>query len=478
MINTSYTRYDMNYVSTRDENTQTYTFSEVLLSGLAQDGGLFIPEIYPFIDHETLKKYKSLSYAEIAYTIIEKFVGESIPKKDLEEILNKTYTETKFKDSKITPIKKLYNNIYLQDLSLGPSLAFKDLAMQFLGNIIEYELTKQNKVLTILGASSGDTVSAAEEAMRSKERINVVMLTPKEGMSEFQKAQAGTILDKNIFNISVDGTFDICQDIVKEVNKDIEFKQKYSIGAVNSINWGRICAQIVYYFYGYLNTVDTVGEPLDIIVPSGNFGNMLAGYIAKQMGLPIRKLIIATNENKVLDILFKTGVYKQETVVTTSSPSMDISKASNFERLLYDCLKRNAKQCSKLMKEFESKKEINLSDLITTLKEEHEFSSDSSTHEDRIKTIKTIYKDTKIIIDPHTAAAIHVAIKNKESDIPMLCMETAKPTKFEMTIQESIGTIPKREKGFENIESKKQKFYNVDSNASAIKDFIRNNIKL
>ena len=222
------------------------------------------------------------------------------------------------------------------------------------------------------------------------------MLTPKEGMSEFQKAQAGTILDKNIFNISVDGPFDTCQDIVKEVNKDIEFKQKYSIGAVNSINWGRICAQIVYYFYGYLNTVDTVGEPLDVIVPSGNFGNMLAGYIAKQMGLPIRKLIIATNENKVLDILFKTGLYKQEDVITTSSPSMDISKASNFERLLYDCLKRDAKQCSKLMKEFESKKEINLSDLITTLKEEHEFSSDSSTHEDRIKTIKTIYKDTKL----------------------------------------------------------------------------------
>tara|TARA_B100000131_G_scaffold271481_1_gene271849 strand:- start:954 stop:2360 length:1407 start_codon:yes stop_codon:yes gene_type:complete len=468
----------MNYVSTRDEKTTPHSFSEVLLYGLAKDGGLFIPEIYPFISYETLKHYQTLPYNELAFNIIEKYTNNSIPNKDLKTIINNTYTSDKFSDSKITPIEKLYQNIYLQDLSLGPSLAFKDLAMQFLGNIIEYELEKQQKTLTILGASSGDTVSAAEEAMRSKKNINVVMLTPKHGMSDFQKAQAGTILDKNIFNVSIDGTFDICQDLVKEVNKDIEFKEKYNIGAVNSINWGRICAQIVYYVYGYLNTVKDVGEPLDVIVPSGNFGNILAGYIAKQMGLPLRNLIIATNENKVLDTLFKTGIYKQEQVTKTNSPSMDISKASNFERLLYDSLNKNPKACQKLMKQFELTNEIDLSKTIKLLTEEANFKSESTNHEDRIKTIKKVFKDTKRIIDPHTATAVHIAIKNQHSDIPMLCMETAKPTKFENSINEAINLIPKRDKKFIGIENKKQQFFNIEANKDAIKDFIKEKIKL
>ena len=468
----------MNYISTRDKQATPYTFSEVLLSGLAKDGGLFVPEIYPYIDFETLRQYKELTYSQLAFTIIEMFVGNSIPKDDLKTIINKSYSHNTFKDKAVTPTKQLYKNIFLQDLSLGPSLAFKDLAMQFLGNIMEYELERQDKTMTILGASSGDTVSAAEEAMKSKSRINVVMLTPKLGMSDFQKAQAGSILEDNIFNLSIDGPFDQCQDLVKEVNNDLEFKHTYHISAVNSINWGRICAQIVYYINGYLSSINEVGEPLDVIVPSGNFGNILAGYIAKQMGLPLRKLIVATNENKVLDTLFKTGLYKQEAVTTTSSPSMDISKASNFERLLFDCLDRDAKKCSQLMKEFQNKKQIDLSNLNNQLTHNVGFQSDSSTHIDRIKCIKTIYKDTKLMIDPHTAAGLHVALKNKDSDIPMLCMETAKATKFENTIKEALGKAPKRPKQFKNLESKKQRFYHINADASSIKTFIKENINI
>jgi threonine synthase len=467
----------MYYVSTRDKGKKTYSFSEVLLCGLADDGGLFVPEVYPHISLETLKHFKTLPYHELAFEIMKLFIGNSIPEQDLKSILTKTYSTSHFKSEDITPVTSVYKNIYLQDLSLGPSLAFKDLAMQFLGNVIEYELVKQNKSLTILGASSGDTVSAAEEAMKSKDRINVVMLTPKVGMSPFQKAQAGAILDKNIFNISIEGHFDICQDLVKEVNKDLAFKNQYSIGAVNSINWGRICAQIVYYIKGYTATVANIGEPLDVVVPSGNFGNILAGYIAKQMGVPLRNLVIATNENKVLDTLFKTGIYKQEDVKTTSSPSMDISKASNFERLLFDCVNHDAGTCAKLMSQFEKNKEIDISHLIELLIQNHGFKSQSSNHQQRIDTIKRVYEAANLIIDPHTAAGIYVA-ESFESDIPILCMETAKPTKFESTVEEALGKVPERDNDFKDLESKEQRFYDVNANAESLKTFIKEHITL
>ncbi len=468
----------MKYISTRDKQVNHYTFSDVLLQGLAKDGGLFVPEIYPHIDIETLKEYQSLPYNELAYKIISQFVGDSIPKDDLKQIVDKTYSTTHFKDKAITPVKKLYNNIFLQDLSLGPSLAFKDLALQFLGNIMEYELERHNKKITILGASSGDTVSAAEEAMKGKDRINVIMLTPETGMSDFQKAQAGSILDKNIFNLSLKGPFDTCQDLVKEINSDLSFKNTYQLSAVNSINWGRICAQVVYYIKGYLSVIEDIGDPIDVIVPSGNFGNVLAGYIAKQMGLPLRHLVVATNENRVLDTLFKTGIYKQESVKTTSSPSMDISKASNFERLLFDCFDRDAKKCSSYMKEFQIKKEIDLSEINDLLVNRIGFQSDVSTHHDRIHAIKTVYNDTNKIVDPHTAAGLHVALKNKDSEIPMLCMETAKATKFENTIQEALNFIPERDSLFKGLEEKEQRFYQVSPSVTDIKEFIKNNINI
>ncbi|RAP28963.1 threonine synthase [Candidatus Marinamargulisbacteria bacterium SCGC AG-343-D04] len=466
----------MQYLSTRDSKKNFFVFSNVLLEGLAEDGGLFCPEIYPSVTLDRLQDFKRYSYVELANAIFTDFIGEDIPESDLGDLLKKTYTKEAFGTEAIAPVEYLKDGIYLQDLSSGPSLAFKDMAMQFLGNIMEYELGRRSERLTILGASSGDTVSAAEEAFRGKEAVNIFMLTPKEGMSSFQKAQAGSILDTNIFNISIDGPFDVCQDLVKEINADLEFKKDVSLGAVNSINWGRILAQVVYYFKGYLSVVDSVGDAMDVVVPSGNFGNVLAGYVAKSMGLPLRKLIVATNENVVLDHFFKTGIYEQRDVVVTSSPSMDISKASNIERLFFDICGRDAKSLRQIMATFEKTKSIDLSGYLYEIQNQLGFSSGRSSHEQRIEAIKEIYKDCKRIIDPHTAAAVHIALDQQEKAFPVLCMETAKPAKFEDTIKEALGFIPPRPQAFIGLEEKKQRFYDVEANASSIKEFIKSHI--
>ena len=462
----------MFYISTRDSNQKQHNFIEVLLSGLAPDGGLYVPIEYPKFDSQ-LNNLRSLNYSQLALEIMSAFIGECIPKSDLNNIIMQTYHQDIFKSKEITPVIHLADHIYIQDLSSGPSLAFKDMAMQFLGHIMDYVLQKNNQELTIVGASSGDTVSAAEEAMRGKRNINVVMLTPKTGMSPFQKAQAGSILDPNIFNLSVPGPFDTCQDLVKELNHDKHFKQKYNIGAVNSINWGRICAQIVYYFKGYFSVTTHNSESVDMVVPSGNFGNVLAGYIAKQMGLPIRHLVVATNENRVLDKFIKTGIYQQQDVIVTSSPSMDISKASNIERLFFDLLDRNPSDLNQKMTEFESTKILNLSHLHEQIKHHLGFISDDSNHYQRSEVIQSVYKTHNYIIDPHTAAAVKAAQTYRDNTAtPMICLETAKPTKFEDAVTEAIGFTPKRPAGFENLESKEQRFYDIDTSVKALKSFI------
>ncbi len=464
----------MKYFSTRDSDKKNYSFTDVLLKGLAEDGGLFVPVEYPQINGATLTKLRDLSYKDLAFQIMERFISESIPAQDLKDILDKTYDASVFGSVAVAPVVPLFDGIYLQDLSSGPSLAFKDMAMQFLGHVLDYELTRRGESLTIVGASSGDTVSAAEEALRGKNKITVVMLTPKEGMSPFQKAQAGSILDRNIYNLSVPGPFDICQDLVKELNSDLTFKSKHSIGAVNSINWGRICAQVVYYFKGYFSVTEDNTELVDVVVPSGNFGNVLAAYVAKQMGLPIRKLVVATNENVVLDTFFKTGVYKQEVVTVTSSPSMDISKASNIERYFFDLVGRDQDALKKLMHTFETTKSIDLSPFMTEIRDKAGFVSATSTHNERKAVIQSTYKKTNRIIDPHTAASVKVALQLKAADgVPMICMETAKPTKFEEAIEDALGFIPSRPEGFEGIEEKEQRFFDVLDSVESVKSFIR-----
>ncbi|MFL3023578.1 MAG: threonine synthase [Methylophilaceae bacterium] len=474
----------MKYISTRGKSPEL-NFSDVLLSGLAPDGGLYLPKNYPSISNEELSLMRMMSYSELAFFIFSKYIDD-IPSEDLKDIVKKTYTKKVYGFSRkeqnaadITPTLKLKNNLHLLSLSNGPTIAFKDIAMQFLGNIFEYVLSKQNKSLNILGATSGDTGSAAEYAMRGKKGIKVFMLSPNGRMSPFQTAQMYSLQDKNIFNIAIKGVFDDCQDIVKAVSNDLEFKEKNKIGAVNSINWGRILAQIVYYFKGYFDVTESNDEIVDFTVPTGNFGNICAGHVARMMGLPIRKLVVATNENDVLDEFFKTGSYAprgSDKTYLTSSPSMDISKASNFERFMFDVFKRDADILCKHWNQVDLGGSFNLTDELFERISNFGFISSSSKHVNRIGLIKKFYEDYNVIVDTHTADGLKAALDHFDSSIPMLVLETALPIKFEKSIFEAIGKYPDRPKQLQNIESLTQHNEVFNNDVNEVKSFITKNI--
>ena len=468
----------MNYISTRG-NTPAKTFSQALLMGLAPDGGLMLPEHYPQITAEQLTHWRTLSYAELAFEVIRLFATD-IPENDLRGIINRTYTRETFGSAEITPVRTLKDGIKIQALSNGPTLAFKDMAMQFLGNAFEYVLDKENKTLNILGATSGDTGSAAEYALRGKRGINVFMLSPEGKMSRFQRAQMYSLQDENIINIAVRGMFDNCQDIVKAVQNDAEFKQRYQISTVNSINWGRIVAQIVYYIAGYLRATDSNAQRISFCVPSGNFGNICAGHIAKQMGVPIHRLIVATNENNVLDEFFRTGQYSPRDAAhtyVTSSPSMDISKASNFERFIFDLVGRDASQVQSLWAQVAQGKGFNLKDQLATIRQQYGFVSGSSTHADRLATIQAVYATDGELIDPHTADGIKVARQLREPNETIVCLETALAAKFEATIHEAVGSVvvprPAKLAGLEDLPQRVQV---IDNDADVVKQIIRDKV--
>ena len=465
----------MKYISTRGA-TARKQFSEVLLMGLAPDGGLMLPEQYPQIDRATLDQWRTLSYPELAFEVMSLFATD-IPADDLRDIINRTYTEEVFGTKAITPVRTLSDSIKIQALSNGPTLAFKDMAMQFLGNAFEYVLNKEGKELNILGATSGDTGSAAEYALRGKKGVNVFMLSPEGKMSAFQRAQMFSLQDANIHNIAVEGMFDDCQDIVKAVQNDAEFKAKYHIGTVNSINWGRIVAQVVYYFAGYFNATSSNDEKISFCVPSGNFGNVCAGHIARQMGLPIHRLIVATNENDVLDEFFKTGTYRprnSEHTHVTSSPSMDISKASNFERFVFDLMDRDADEIKTLWAEVGSGKGFNLEFVLNKVHQQYGFVSGKSTHANRLATIKQIYEQDRELIDPHTADGIKVAREVREAGETIVCLETALAAKFEATIHEAVGEVAiPRPAALEGLENLPQRVRVVPNNATTVKDIIK-----
>jgi threonine synthase len=471
----------MKYISTRGKSPEL-SFCDVLLGGLAPDGGLYLPIKYPKFTEDELDLMRSMSYQDLAFKIFEKFIDD-IPSKDLKDIVDKTYTPEVFgynranQDSNdITPTLKLDENLHLLSLSNGPTLAFKDIAMQFLGHIFEYVLRKKNKTLNILGATSGDTGPAAEYAMKGKEGINVFMLSPYGTMSPFQAAQMFSLQDNNIYNIAVKGVFDDCQDIVKAVSNDLHFKENNKIGAVNSINWGRILAQIVYYFKGYFDVTTDNKNLVDFTVPTGNFGNICAGHIARMTGLPIRNLVVATNENDVLDEFFKTGNYQprsSEGTFQTSSPSMDISKASNFERFIFDLLGRDSVQLSSYWKEVDQGGSFKLSEDEFDLISGFGFISSSSQHTNRIKLISNYFERFGIMIDPHTADGIKVALDHIDQDTPMIVLETALPIKFEQSILEATGKKPERPEGLKDIELLKQKLEILDNDVDLIKSFIR-----
>lgn len=467
----------MKYISTRGK-TAPKQFSEAFLMGLAEDGGLFMPEHYPQIDEQTLNAWRSLSYPDLAYEIISLFATD-IPANDLKQLINNTYTEENFGSTDITPLRYLKDGIIIQELSNGPTLAFKDMAMQFLGNLFEYILAKENKTLNIIGATSGDTGSAAEYALRGKKGIHVFMLSPHGKMSAFQRAQMYSLNESNIHNIAIQGMFDDCQDIVKALQNDKNFKSQYHLSTVNSINWGRIVAQIVYYFRGYLKATQDHHEKISFCVPSGNFGNICAGHIARQMGLPIHRLIVATNENDVLDEFFQTGCYRPRTsdnTWVTSSPSMDISKASNFERFIFDLVERNSSTLCTLWEQVNTGIGFSINpDTLNIVHQQFGFASGKSTHSDRINTIKQVYEHNHDIIDPHTADGVKVAHQLRQKDETIICLETAKAAKFADTIHEALGdniTINRPEKLI-SLETLPQYVTVMENDSLHVKEYIR-----
>ncbi|MBK8509026.1 MAG: threonine synthase [Candidatus Competibacter sp.] len=464
----------MPYISTRGGMAPA-SFSDILLGGLAPDGGLTIPEVYPIVSTAELKRWRGLSYPDLAFAILRKFIDD-LPLETLRQLIDKTYTAAIFRDADITPVAPLANGVWLLGLSNGPTLAFKDIAMQLLGNLFEHALLASGGQLNILGATSGDTGSSAEYAMRGKRGIRVFMLSPHQKMSRFQTAQMFSLQDANIVNLAVRGVFDDCQDIVKAVSNDARFKAAHSIGTVNSINWARVAAQIVYYFKGWLAVTSSDDQAVSFAVPSGNFGNICAGYIAKCMGLPIRRLILATNENNVLDEFFRTGVYRVRTaaqVAQTSSPSMDISKASNFERFIYDAVERDPERVRELWRQIDTRGYFDLTgtDAFQRARESG-FVSGSSTHQNRLETIRRIYRESGRIIDTHTADGVKVGLEYREEGVPLICLETALPVKFEDSIIEALGHPPERPAGYERLETLPQRFEVMDADVERIKDYI------
>jgi len=465
------------YISTRGDKTER-SFCEILLEGLAPDGGLYLPIAYPKVDAATLAKWRGLAYHELAFEILSLYIDD-IPAADLRALVAKTYTKEVFGTAEIVPLRALEAGVYLEALSNGPTLAFKDMAMQLLGNLFEYELARRDQQLNILGATSGDTGSAAEYAMRGKRGVNVFMLSPKGRMSPFQQAQMFSLQDANIHNIAIEGVFDDCQDIVKAVSNDLAFKREHCIGTVNSINWARLLAQVVYYFAGYFQATKNDDEKVAFAVPSGNFGNICAGHVARMMGLPIAQLVLATNENNVLDEFFRTGTYRVRSSAEThetSSPSMDISKASNFERFVFDLLGRDAQRTRELFKT-----ELEHSGAFTITKAEfariagYGFVSGSSTHADRLATIRDTERRFGVVIDTHTADGLKVAREHLATTIPTIVLETALPAKFAETIVEAIGREPDRPAAMQGIEKLPKRFEVMPADAAQVKLFIAAN---
>jgi len=476
----------MRYLSTRG-HADRLRFCDILLEGLAPDGGLYLPEHYPVVDAPTLARWRGLPYAELAFEILSLYIDD-IPATDLRALCARTYTEAVFGTPEIVPLKALpgmaqglAGPLYVQALSNGPTLAFKDMAMQLLGHLFEYELARRGEQRNILGATSGDTGSAAEYAMRGKQGVRVFMTSPHGRMSPFQQAQMFSLQDANIHNLAIDGVFDDCQDIVKAVSNDLAFKRRYRIGTVNSINWARLLAQVVYYFAGYLAaTADQPpGAHVSFAVPSGNFGNICAGHVARCMGLPIAQLVLATNENDVLDEFFRTGVYRVRASADThetSSPSMDISKASNFERFVFDLLGRDGARVASLFgPELARAGRFDLSadPAFAQAASRYGFVSGRSSHADRLATIRHTWAANGVMIDPHTADALKVALQHPQAPgVPLIVLETAQPLKFAATLVEALGRAPEPPPALVGLETLPRRVQRMPADVQAVKDYI------
>jgi threonine synthase len=469
-------RAPVNYVSTRGAwHEAPQPFSAILLEGLAPDGGLAVPQAYPRLSAEELASLRRLSYPDLALAILGRFIGD-IPTAALRDIARRTYNAGTFGSDDITPLSTLEPGLHLLHLSNGPTLAFKDIALQLLGNLFDHALRDTGRPLNILGATSGDTGSSAEHAMRGKRRIAVFMLSPRGRMSAFQQAQMYALHDPNIHNLAIEGTFDECQDIVKALSADRAFRTQHFLGAVNSINWARIAAQVVYYFKGYFAATTRDDERVSFAVPSGNFGNVLAGHVARRMGLPIARLVVATNENDVLNEFFLTGRYRPRAAaetLATSSPSMDISKASNFERYLFDVAGRDPAQLAQLWQRLERDGSFDVAGTsLWAHVQASGFVSGSSTHAERIATIRDVHARYGVLIDPHTADGVKVGQGFGESGVPMICLETALPAKFSATIREALGIDPPRPAAYAGLEARPQRCTILPADAARVAAYI------
>lgn len=472
----------MDYISTRDASRTPAKFTDILLGGLAPDGGLYLPAEYPQLDDATLTSWRALlaepeGYAKLAAEVLKLFIDD-IPEADIEAIAARAYTTEKFADEDIVPVTPLEEDLYIGHLSEGPTAAFKDMAMQLLGELFEYELSRRGETINILGATSGDTGSAAEYAMRGRDGIRVFMLTPAGRMTPFQQAQMFGLDGPNIFNIALEGVFDDCQDVVKAVSADADFKRENRIGAVNSINWARLMAQVVYYISSWIHVTENNEQKVSFSVPTGNFGDICAGHIARSMGLPIDRLIVATNENDVLDEFFRTGHYRVRSSAEThetSSPSMDISRASNFERFIFDLLGRDGARISDLFgtQVKQGGFSLDAEDAFADAAEKYGFLSATSSHKDRVETIGQCWRDLGVLMDPHTADGVKAAREWAEQvDSPIVCLETALPVKFADTIREALGSEPEVPERFREIMNADRHVADLPNDAEKVKQFI------
>ncbi|HDJ28946.1 MAG TPA: threonine synthase [Proteobacteria bacterium] len=466
----------MKYVSTRGGITPV-NFTDAVMMGLATDGGLLLPETIPCFNKNDIERFQDLTYQELAMTIFHPFVGNDIPLNELKNLIKQSYSS--FNHPAVAPLVK-QEDLYILELFHGQTLAFKDIALQFLGNLFAWILAERQESLNILGATSGDTGSAAIYGVRGKDHINIFIIHPHGKVSHIQERQMTSVLDHNVFNIAVEGIFDDGQRIVKEIFSDLDFKHEFHLGAVNSINWARIMAQIVYYFSAYLQLPDSERKTVDIVVPSGNFGNIFAGYLAKRMGLPIRRLVLASNENNILNRFISTGVYQGSEVVPTWSPSMDIQVASNFERYWYYLHHGDPEAAMKSFAQLRETGAISIS-REQLLQVQKDFATGFATNDETLTTIADFYQQTGYILDPHTAVGVKVAQQlrleegiNKSTSI---CLATAHPAKFPDAVHQAIGIYPPVPESLRDIDQRECRYEILPADTATVKDYIRSKLQ-
>ncbi|MDY0189650.1 MAG: threonine synthase [Desulfuromonas sp.] len=458
----------MRYKSTRGQ-VNGISFKDAVMMGLATDGGLLLPESIPQFTAEQINSFSSMSYPQIAFEVISRFTGEDFPAADLRALIERSYAT--FDHPEVTPLIHK-DGVYILELFHGPTLAFKDVALQLLGNLFEYLLDERNEKMNILGATSGDTGSAAIYGVRGKDKINIFIMHPQGKVSPIQELQMTTVTDDNVFNLAIRGTFDDGQRIIKEIFGDLDFKTTYALGAINSINWARVLAQIVYYFYAYSRVqAETGSKTIDFSVPTGNFGDIFAGYMAKRMGLPTSKLILATNENNILSRFVLNGDYSVDKVVETLSPSMDIQIASNFERYLYYLLDEDSESLRGLMESFAISNSLQFDEQLQS-KVRQDFAALSVDKQATLEQISSFYAETQYILDPHTAVGVKAGKELSDPDIPLVCLATAHPAKFGEAVLQAIGSQPPVPDSLKDIEQRPRRCDIIDAETEQIKAYL------